>query len=35
LPTGKAVGQLRETKLNPIVENGVPVEKQHLRVKID
>jgi TonB family protein len=35
LPTGKAVGQLRETTLNPIVENGVPVEKQHLRVKID
>jgi TonB family protein len=34
LPLGKAVEQLRETKLNPIVENGVPVEKQHLRIKI-
>jgi TonB family protein len=35
LPIGKAVHQLSQTKFNPIVENGIPVEKQHLRVKID
>jgi TonB family protein len=35
LPTGKAVEQLKKTKLNPVIENGVPVDKQHMKMKID
>jgi TonB family protein len=35
LPVAKAVKQLQDTKLSPVTENGVPVEKQHLRIKID
>jgi TonB family protein len=34
LPTRKAVEQLRYMKFNPILENGVPVEREHVRVKI-
>jgi len=35
LPTQRAVHQLNEMKFAPIVENGVAVEQQHLKIKID
>jgi len=35
LPVDKAAEQLKDTKLNPIVENGVAVEKEHLRMRIE
>jgi hypothetical protein len=35
LPVGKAVEQLKNTALSPVVENGVAVEKQHLHMKIE
>jgi TonB family protein len=31
---GKAADQLRKMGFAPVVENGVPVEKQHLRIRI-
>ncbi len=35
LPVGKAVEQLKNTALAPFVENGVAVEKQHLRLRVE
>lgn len=35
LPTSKAVEQLKLIRFSPILENGVPVEKQHLQIKIN
>jgi TonB family protein len=34
LPVSKAVEQLTKTKFNPIIENGVPVEKTHQMIMI-
>jgi TonB family protein len=34
LPVYKAVHQLKEMKFDPIVQNGVAVEKQHVKIKI-
>ena len=35
LPVDAAIQQLERSSLAPIVENGVAVEKQHLKMKID
>jgi len=35
LPTGRAVEQIKHMHFAPIIENGVPVEKEHQLVKID
>lgn len=35
LPTGKAVEQMRAMKFAPIIENGVAVEKQHMKIRVD
>jgi TonB family protein len=34
LPTRKAIEQMRNMKFTPILENGVPIEKEHVQVKI-
>jgi len=34
LPTKKAVEQLKEMKLQPVTQNGVPVEMPHMKIRV-
>ena len=35
LPVSKAIDQVKKTRFNPVIENGVPVEKTHQVITVN